>query len=52
MRASLAVALREYNGRASQWRHFAALREDSAISRDNEPYARTANQRVCTIRAE
>jgi hypothetical protein len=39
MRASLAVALREYNGRASQWRHFAALREDSAISRDNEPYS-------------
>src|SRR5512132_3101267 len=35
MRASLAVALGEYNGRASQWRHFAALREDSATLRDN-----------------
>jgi hypothetical protein len=39
MRASLAVALGEYNGRASQWRHFAALREDSATLRDNEPYS-------------
>src|SRR4029077_5683235 len=38
MRVSLAVALRKYNDRASQWRHFAALREDNATSRDSEPY--------------
>jgi hypothetical protein len=47
MRASLAVAIREYNGRASQWRHFAAMREDSATLRDNEPYS--ANRKSATL---
>ena len=47
MRASLAVALRQYNGRASQWRHFAALREDSATLRDNEPYS--ANRKSASL---
>jgi hypothetical protein len=35
------------NGRTSQWRHFAALRADSATSRDNEPYS--ANRKSASL---